>query len=123
MCISEFCKERSDPRCGGGLFCAYHWAKQNPGIIPPPEEPGVGRYKMVVRNGTKITEHRWVMQVYLGRPLEPHENVHHINGMRDDNRLENLELWSVSQPAGQRIPDKVAWAKAILQQYEPSALA
>lgn len=41
---------------------------------------------------------------------------------RNDNRIENLELWSVSQPAGQRIEDKVAWAKHLLALYEPSAL-
>ncbi len=38
----------------------------------------------------KILEHRWVMQQYLGRQLNSHEDVHHINGNRADNRLENL---------------------------------
>ena len=68
-------------------------------------------------------EHRVVMERVIGRKLMAHENVHHINGVRYDNRPENLELWSVSQPAGQRIPDKVKWAKQILAHYEPTALA
>ncbi len=69
-----------------------------------------------------IQEHRLVYSESIGRKLESHEQVHHINGARNDNRIENLELWSTSQPAGQRIEDKVKWAKEILGMYDPESL-
>jgi hypothetical protein len=70
----------------------------------------------------RVREHILVMEQYLERYLYKHENVHHINGVRNDNRIENLELWSSSQPAGQRVQDKVDWAISILKQYRKEAL-
>lgn len=66
-------------------------------------------YRNITVGGKRYLEHRWVMEQYLGRPLWPDETVHHRNGQRSDNRLENLELWAMAQPAGQRVDEIMAY--------------
>jgi len=81
-------------------------------MVRIPEHPRASR------NNGYVFEHILVAEELLGRYLHPSETVHHRNGVRDDNRPENLELWTKPQPSGVRASDAIAWAREILARYE-----
>jgi HNH endonuclease len=64
-----------------------------------------------------VFEHILVMEAHIGRHLHKDENVHHINGVKDDNSLQNLELWTRPQPSGIRAKEALAWARLIIDRY------
>lgn len=80
-------------------------------LVQVPEHPAAHKVGYVA-------EHRLVMEKMIGRYLRPEETVHHINGVRTDNRPGNLELWTSRQPRGQRVVDLVAWAEEIIALYK-----
>jgi hypothetical protein len=117
-CSIEACEKKHNAR--GYCNTHYHRWKKYGDPLAESRQNGSDVYGYVYKSGK--AEHRRIMEELLGRKLLPNENVHHKNGVRSDNRIENLELWSKGQPAGQRIEDKVNWAIELLELYAPEKL-
>jgi hypothetical protein len=63
-------------------------------------------------------EHRLVMEIALGRELTRDEHVHHVNGQKDDNRLENLQVMAWGEHAALSLSDWMNLARTAIAERE-----
>jgi len=80
-------------------------------VLHMPEHPNAAP------SSGKVPEHVVVMSKIIGRPLHSKETVHHKNGIRNDNRPKNLELWASRHPPGQRVSDLQEFATELAFEY------
>ena len=118
----------SSPVKANGLCSSHYWRQRKGLDLDAPKgafsaPPGTVRVNTDGYAAVKLPDgkwqlhHRYVMAQALGRPLLASEEVHHRDGEKANNDLANLELWDHSQPPGQRVTDKLAYAIEFCQRY------
>lgn len=70
----------------------------------------------------RVAQHHLAWYLGTGTVAKHPQTVHHKNGIRHDNRFENLELWEASHPYGSRVVDLVEHATEVLARYAPERL-
>jgi hypothetical protein len=81
-----------------------------------------GGHRVIEVNHKTVYIHRYIMELYLGRKLDSNEVVHHINGEKDDNRLENLIIMDRKEHASyhghKRMLDNALETKKMMAIYD-----
>ncbi len=130
----KICEFPECPRPVAGIgYCQGHYRQKRLGKQLQPLHIPTYRYKHAgyillqrpdhpnASKQGKVFEHVVVMSEALGRPLLESETIHHKNGIKDDNRPENLELKAGRHAKGQAVTDLLAYARDILSVYGTEA--
>lgn len=107
------CKKEFHTKYGRSIFCSracWFEARNNGWYGKRRHVESRSGYVTITKGKWRQHEHRFVMEQILGRKLTSKESVHHKNGIRTDNRPENLELWSTRHLGGQRVSDIDIWS-------------
>lgn len=102
-CIVKDCSNIITVR---GRYCCKHRSRlQRTGTVEPSQK-AINRFQPVILKtgyirinieGKRVHQHKYVMEQFIGRKLKPDECVHHINKITTDNRIENLQLMTMSE--------------------------
>jgi endogenous inhibitor of DNA gyrase (YacG/DUF329 family) len=120
-CKKEFIRRRGERSIKNPLhFCSREClSKYRVGPKHPSYKDGLHRtqkgYITIQVNGKRVLRNRYVMSNFLGRPLLRCEEVHHRDGQKENDNIENLEIWDHSHPSGQRLEEKILWAISFLE--------
>ena len=126
-CKKEFERRYSETRYQKHDFCSKKCMGLFLRLQPTPKsEKGIDKivwrshrtgYFIGTVDGAVVRRSRYTVEKSLGRKLLPEESIHHKNGIRNDDCIENLELWSCTHPYGQRVSEKIVWAIDYLKKY------
>ena len=79
------CKQCSWDNNGGSNRKPESWWMNSKGYIE-------GKIWLPDGKQRRVKQHRWIIECQIGRRLTPQEDIHHLNGIKSDNRVENLQL-------------------------------
>ena len=79
------CKRCSWDNNGGSNRKPESWWMNSKGYIE-------GKIWLPDGKQRRVKQHRWIIECQIGRRLNPQEDIHHLNGIKSDNRVENLQL-------------------------------